>query len=132
MTRKLAVTRALFTEYFEKKPWTAGNVVHKNEYVSKMEFSDVVVRDRLGRFLTEQRLNFRSPLYRLHLIMVPEIMDDEAFKEKVLAIMAGIGVQTTFTLTCTRGESSYMIGKVYAREVELIEFCDIQISGVPR
>lgn len=128
MPRIIAVTRAHFGSHFPKTPWTAGNVVHKNVYMSKVECSEAFVRQHLGQFLTEQHLNFRSPLYRFHLIMDPQVMNDEGFKQKVLEIMDRIGVKTTFHKTCGSGDSSFLITGVRASEVELIEYCDILIT----
>jgi hypothetical protein len=127
MARTLAVNRARFAEFFAKEPWTAGNVVHGNVYMSKVEFSDVLVRHHLGQFLIGLQLNYRSPDYRFHIIMAPEVMNDEAFKTKVLEILDAIGVTTTFKKTCTRGESSFRVGGVRAKEVELVEYFDIEI-----
>ncbi|HXK38316.1 MAG TPA: hypothetical protein VJ579_04590 [Candidatus Paceibacterota bacterium] len=127
MTRILAVNRARFADFFAKEPWTAGNVVHGNVYMSKVEFADVLVRHHLGQFLKGQQLNFRSPNYRFHIIMAPEVMDDEPFKQRVTEVLDAIGVSSTFNKTRGRGESSYCISGVRAAEVELIEYCDIEI-----
>lgn len=129
MNRRLAVNRARFNELFEQRSWTGGNVVHKNVYMSKVEFAEVMVRHHLGQFLSEHGLNYRSPLYRFHIIMVPEVMDDEVFKAEVVRVLDLIGVSSTFNKTCNRGQSSYVVGKVRASEVELIEYCEIIISG---
>jgi hypothetical protein len=131
MPRILAVTRALFLEYFEKNPWTAGNVVQGNIYMSRVEFSEVLVRHHLGQFLSGQKLNYRSSAYRFHIIMVPDVYDDDSFKQKVSEVMERIGVACSFGRTCNRGESSFRVGSVvgrgHAAEVELIQYCDIEI-----
>ena len=132
MTRTIAVNRALFNNYFPSQTWLAGEIVHKMEYFSRVEFSEATLRERLGRFLVEQKLNFRSALYRFHLVMAPEIMEDEEFKRTIDGVMRSIGVHASFVCTCTRGDSSFLVGKVYAKEVELIEYCDILITGISR